>query len=388
VGELGAHVRDFDGAHVSKGWMLDSGATRHFTPRKSDIEGLELFTSPKAVQIGKNNVQVHALGKGTVKINDMLTLHDVWYLPDSPFRIISTNQLTATGHPIVMLDDIACIVKDDIFLGAFTKNACGLLILNDNATNVMQTLPPTLSLALKQLHSRSSFVSISSHANCIVDDIRNDMLSDMSTNASSSKSKKTVEVNNFPSVAEDLHLTSHVLRCDGMNNVNPLFATENSSAASSFSSASSSSSGESHPIEAHPIAPELPTCQILGRYRPAKFQAGQFDQAGMARQLQFGDFASGRLGDSSQQFPLAETLAKVDPTLRSPTATLSDGAEILQDDSLRSVTFKAGQTSVNKSTVNGQRSTAVKLDCRFVPPPPPPRSQPPPPPPRVTLLES
>jgi hypothetical protein len=300
--------------------MLDSGATRHFTPRKSDIIGLELFPSPKAVQIGKNNVQVHALGKGSVKINDMLTLPDVWYLPDSPFRIISTNQLTASGHPIVMVDDVACIVKDDTFIGAFTKNACGLLILNDN---VMQSYPPTLSLALKHLHSRSSIVSNASHANCVVDAIGNDVQSDMLANVSSVESKNTLEVDNVQCVAKDLHLIRHV-----NVNTNPTQEIVN-------------------------VNTDLPTTvlPVLSRYQPARFQAGQYDTSGQARQLQFGTLA--------QHLPFADFDGS-DP-LCSPMVPMSVGAETLQVDSPQSSNQSSSQTLVNGSTVNGQRKSSLTL---------------------------
>jgi hypothetical protein len=219
LGEWNANA--LDGVMVSKGWMLDSGATRHFSPVETDFTALEMFSLPKAVQIGKNNVQVHALGKGIIKVNAMLTLHDVWYLPESPFRIISTNQLTASGHPIVMFDDVACIVKDDNFLGAFTKNACGLLILNDNVMDVVKTFPPSLSLAIEHLRSRSAVAPTSSHANCVIDCMRNDLEGEVSVDASTSKLKNLIEVNNFHSVAEDLHLTSPLLHTSELYHLLP-----------------------------------------------------------------------------------------------------------------------------------------------------------------------
>ncbi len=75
-------------------WILDSGATRHFTDVKSDFQTLKRWSTPKNVQTA-DQITTQALGYGTVVVG---SLTEVQYVPDfSSVRMLSVKALNDSG---------------------------------------------------------------------------------------------------------------------------------------------------------------------------------------------------------------------------------------------------------------------------------------------------
>ncbi len=80
-------------------WILDSGATRHFTGVRSDITNLKRWNEPKQVTTASDQV-VEAVGYGTVRLGK-LELSEVWFVPRfKTIRLISVNQLVKSGYEL------------------------------------------------------------------------------------------------------------------------------------------------------------------------------------------------------------------------------------------------------------------------------------------------
>jgi hypothetical protein len=80
-------------ATTSLTWVLDSGATKHFTGDQSDLIHLKRWSAPRQVRTA-NGTTVPAIGYGQVQIG-RLRLKDVWLIPlFKTTRLISVRALT------------------------------------------------------------------------------------------------------------------------------------------------------------------------------------------------------------------------------------------------------------------------------------------------------
>ena len=95
---------DWQPANQSKtSWMLDSGATDHYTPERSDFSEYEHFKHSRPIEVG-NGKTIDAIGIGTVEMqirvnNDMqeADIQNVLHVPSMNKRLLSTAQLAKGG---------------------------------------------------------------------------------------------------------------------------------------------------------------------------------------------------------------------------------------------------------------------------------------------------
>ena len=91
-------------SNTHDGWIIDSGATDHMTDTKTDLASYEEFEHPLTVQIAEQGRTLKALGKGTVKINNLYegkevpcVLSDVLYVSDLGRRLLSISKIENRG---------------------------------------------------------------------------------------------------------------------------------------------------------------------------------------------------------------------------------------------------------------------------------------------------
>jgi len=81
-------------------FFLDTGATTHITPERSDFESLHPIAPYPILGVGGSCI--YAVGKGTVKIRipdgGQLTLENVLFVPKSKVRLISIVRLNRSGQ--------------------------------------------------------------------------------------------------------------------------------------------------------------------------------------------------------------------------------------------------------------------------------------------------
>ncbi|GJT63799.1 cysteine-rich receptor-like protein kinase 8 [Tanacetum coccineum] len=73
-------------------WIVDSGATDHICITLTQMHNTIKLTHPISVSL-PNGTTVEANITGSVKLNDSLTLHNVFYIPTFTYNLISISQL-------------------------------------------------------------------------------------------------------------------------------------------------------------------------------------------------------------------------------------------------------------------------------------------------------
>lgn len=95
-------------------WYLDSGASQHMSPLLNLFQKYKVLDSPKTILLGDNSSQ-QAEGYGSVILQltngQLLSLHDVLYVPGLAKNLISVIQLINTGNTIVIFTKEQCIIK-------------------------------------------------------------------------------------------------------------------------------------------------------------------------------------------------------------------------------------------------------------------------------------
>ena len=87
-------------------WMVDSGATHHMTPHRSDFIS---WTPTKGVVSLGGHAEIQQIGSGTVAIrpsggDKIVHLHDVMHVPDADSRYFSVSALMQKGGQITFKD--------------------------------------------------------------------------------------------------------------------------------------------------------------------------------------------------------------------------------------------------------------------------------------------
>ncbi|CAL5412844.1 unnamed protein product [Camellia sinensis] len=94
-------------------WFIDSGCSNHMTGMKSLIKELD-ETQKLKVQLG-NAKEMQVEGKGTVSIKtthgNIKLLHNVQFVPDLGYNLLSVGQLMVAGYSI-SFDNDACVIRD------------------------------------------------------------------------------------------------------------------------------------------------------------------------------------------------------------------------------------------------------------------------------------
>ena len=102
---VAAHLEDFQ-------FILDTGATCHISPERSDFKTL-VPTDQHPIK-GVGGAVVHAIGIGTVELHiaagHTLILHNVLFVPASTVRLISVLALNESGPYRTIFDPVECCI--------------------------------------------------------------------------------------------------------------------------------------------------------------------------------------------------------------------------------------------------------------------------------------
>lgn len=108
---------------MSGGWKLDSGATQHICHDITQFSGVfSSYGAPKALQVGKAEVYLLALGEGTILLQvpsgpaasgggvlSPYTLTKAWFCPECPFNLISVRRVVEDGSKVTLSSQGAAI---------------------------------------------------------------------------------------------------------------------------------------------------------------------------------------------------------------------------------------------------------------------------------------
>ncbi|KAL5787305.1 hypothetical protein ACOSP7_004254 [Xanthoceras sorbifolium] len=94
----------------SRTWVIDSSATHHVC---CDSTLFSSFTEIPTTQVTlPNGHTVHMTRIGSVRLTNMLVLHDVLYIPLFHFNMLSTSSLTLSHHCFVNIFPYSCLIQD------------------------------------------------------------------------------------------------------------------------------------------------------------------------------------------------------------------------------------------------------------------------------------
>ena len=98
-------------------WILDSGATDHYTCNLSLLHDIVTLSTPHTIYSANGVSTCTTIGKATITINDTdsFTLSKVYYLPDFHHNLISVARVTDNGADIVYNHKSAIITSDGQF---------------------------------------------------------------------------------------------------------------------------------------------------------------------------------------------------------------------------------------------------------------------------------
>ncbi|KAG7551493.1 Ribonuclease H-like superfamily [Arabidopsis thaliana x Arabidopsis arenosa] len=91
-------------------WVIDTGATHHVTYDKSLFQEMTVIEDT-TVQLA-NGVGVRIHGLGTIRLNDRLILHDVLFIPQFKFHLLSVSSLTSQIKCGLWFDSCGCAIQD------------------------------------------------------------------------------------------------------------------------------------------------------------------------------------------------------------------------------------------------------------------------------------
>nr|CCA24887.1 putative polyprotein [Albugo laibachii Nc14] len=97
------------------GWLIDSGATSHMTPHRSDVFDYEIVNTDVEVTIADGKtLRVH--GNGTLKLtglnNRRTKMIDVLYIPGLDRRLLSVGKVSERDLT-VELHRSSCVICND-----------------------------------------------------------------------------------------------------------------------------------------------------------------------------------------------------------------------------------------------------------------------------------
>jgi len=122
--------------HSKQKWILDSGATDHVAM------SLECFTSYNKIRNIKVNLPngtcVNATHKGTIKLNDNITVHNLLFILDFNYNLISTSRLIMDSHVHITFTNKGCFIQNQLsrrMIGSASLHE-GLYTMFDMSSNV------------------------------------------------------------------------------------------------------------------------------------------------------------------------------------------------------------------------------------------------------------
>ena len=95
---------------TSPEWLIDSGATYHICPNMDMFDSFEPLTQGDNINI-PNGTKVQVLHKGTVKLNDDITLKNVLHVPGFCFRLKSVSKICEDLNCQMMFTNTKCFIQ-------------------------------------------------------------------------------------------------------------------------------------------------------------------------------------------------------------------------------------------------------------------------------------
>jgi hypothetical protein len=98
------HVEHAFVTNSNGNWVVDSGATRHFSGFIQDFLSVKRWLVPKAIRLANGSI-FESLGYGDITLattKGPYTLKDVWYTPEFTCRLISTYMLNSCGIKVTL----------------------------------------------------------------------------------------------------------------------------------------------------------------------------------------------------------------------------------------------------------------------------------------------
>ncbi|KAF8098736.1 hypothetical protein N665_0259s0007, partial [Sinapis alba] len=99
-----------DASSPLNAWVIDSGATNHVSHEKSSFSNFRLL--PNTTVTLPNGVLVSIVGIGMIHLGRHLVLHDVLYIRQFKFNLLSVSCLTKSMGCRVWFDDNSCGLQD------------------------------------------------------------------------------------------------------------------------------------------------------------------------------------------------------------------------------------------------------------------------------------
>jgi hypothetical protein len=182
-------------------FILDSGASNHISPERSDFKTLRPI-APHPIQ-GFNGSSTSAIGIGDIDLciasGHKLMLRDVLYVPTCSTRLVSVSALTRNGYNLATFGADDCWVSDKfnkvIVRGTLSKSN-GLYTLNCSSARVTHAKPTpsaitTSALYTKRIPDLETWHRRLGHCNTrtIIDMARDKVVKDMPIDLSSAPPK-------------------------------------------------------------------------------------------------------------------------------------------------------------------------------------------------------
>jgi GAG-pre-integrase domain len=128
-------------------FILDSGASCHISPDRSDFKSLHPIT-PHPIK-GFGSSCVYAVGIGTIELciasGKRITLNHALFVPNATIRLISVYTINNNGHNACHFDSNKCWVTNSSGVVVLTGKAwvpCRLYILNCLSPTTVHVKPP------------------------------------------------------------------------------------------------------------------------------------------------------------------------------------------------------------------------------------------------------
>jgi transposase InsO family protein len=144
---------------TSRPFILDSGASHHISPERSDFRTLRPI-APHPIQ-GFNGSSTSAVGIGDIDLciasGHKLSLRDVLFVPSCNTRLVSVSALTHNGYHFATFGPEECWLSDRhhkvLARGTFSQKS-GLYVLNCPSARVTHSKPASLPTTPSALYAK------------------------------------------------------------------------------------------------------------------------------------------------------------------------------------------------------------------------------------------
>ena len=139
---------------VQRDWIIDSGATQHFSNSKSDFKSIKRWSSPKIAKVAGGGL-LEVEGFGDIELNTPegpFTLKRAWYSSGFDKKLISTSRLNEERISILLEDNMAMVYHQDTGIPIFEAVGLkGLYVFNPDEAQASALEVEDLSLISKSM---------------------------------------------------------------------------------------------------------------------------------------------------------------------------------------------------------------------------------------------